>query len=412
MSSGLSYQLVSAAAVAQRLDVGECDVADLHRLIELGPTGAELAEHLTFTRTVEQGAPVYQATDLRQSVRQDAAAVLAELHWVLGEGPGVFAIAGAFDHDVISGASEQFEALIATEKEVSEHAGDHFAVAGANDRVWNALEKLALQSPEVFVDYYRNDMVALGALAWLGPGYLITSQINVVNPGGAAQQPHRDYHLGFMTGERAVQYPMTAHLVSPALTLQGAVAHCDMPIESGPTMYLPHSQKYALGYLAWRQEEFKDYFAEHHVQLQLGVGDLVFFNPALFHGAGANVTGPQSNSPSVRRMANLLQISSAFGRTMESIDHIAVSTTIYPALRAAAIAGVPIDELANVVAAATDGYPFPTNLDRDQPVGGLTPPSQYDIVMAALEADVDIAELRQRLDAHRQRRATGTGETP
>jgi ectoine hydroxylase-related dioxygenase (phytanoyl-CoA dioxygenase family) len=29
--------------------------------------------------------------------------------------------------------------------------------------------------------------------AWLGPGYRVTAQTNIVKPGGRAQQPHRDY---------------------------------------------------------------------------------------------------------------------------------------------------------------------------------------------------------------------------
>lgn len=37
--------------------------------------------------------------------------------------------------------------------------------------------------------------------AWLGPGYSMTSQTNIVNPGGKAQEPHRDYresgHVSF-----------------------------------------------------------------------------------------------------------------------------------------------------------------------------------------------------------------------
>ena len=103
--------------------------------------------------------------------------------------------------------------------------------------------------------------------AWLGPNYQVTSQVNVVNPGGAAQIPHRDYHLGFQTVEVAEEFPAHAHRLSAVLTLQGAVAHTDMPVESGPTMYLPHSQKYELGYLAWRRPEFVEYFAAHHVQL-------------------------------------------------------------------------------------------------------------------------------------------------
>ena len=54
--------------------------------------------------------------------------------------------------------------------------------------------------------------------------------------------------------------------------------------------YLPHSQKYGAGYLAFHDPAFTAYFEEHHVQLPLDKGDAVFFNPALFHGAGTNHT--------------------------------------------------------------------------------------------------------------------------
>ena len=37
------------------------------------------------------------------------------------------------------------------------------------------------------------------------------------------------------------------------------------------------------------------------------------------------------------------------------------------------------------MAAAAEGYPFPTNLDLDQPVDGLTPVSQAEIVHRALD---------------------------
>jgi hypothetical protein len=36
------------------------------------------------------------------------------------------------------------------------------------------------------------------------------------------------------------------------------------------------------------------------------------------------------------------------------------------------------------VAAAAEGYPFPTNLDSDPPLDGLAPPSQADLVHRAL----------------------------
>ena len=190
----------------------------------------------------------------------------------------------------------------------------------------NTLEKLALREPSAFVDYYANSVLATAFAAWLGPAYQVTSQVNVVNPGGAAQSPHCDYHLGFQSVEQAERYPAHVHRLSPALTLQAAVAHVDMPVESGPTMYLPHSQKYACGYLAWSDPALRQLFERRFVQLPMGKGDAVFFNPALIHAAGHN------RSSDVRRMANLLQVSSAFGRAMEAIDRAAMCRAIYPAL--------------------------------------------------------------------------------
>ena len=130
------------------------------------------------------------------------------------------------------------------------------------------------------------------------------------------------------------------HALSQVLTLQGAVAHVDMPVESGPTLYLPHSQKFSHGYVAYQQPDFQAYFLAHHVQLPLSAGDAVFFNPALFHAAGTNHTSD------VRRMANLLQISSAFGRAMETVDRARVVEATYPALLAARAAGMPPREVA------------------------------------------------------------------
>ena len=352
---------------------------------------------------VDHNVVVYDATALRERIGADGTddgatvAIRREMAEVLDSGPGIFVIKAAVAADVIDRAGEVFEAVIADEKAAGLGAGDHYAKPGANDRVWNALEKMAVAAPASFVEYYANDMIALGALAWLGPNYQISAQVNVVNPGGEAQQPHRDYHIGFMTDAMAEQYPAHAHRLSPVLTLQGAVAHCDMPVETGPTMYLPHSQKYEAGYLAWRRPEFIEYFSENKIQLPLDKGDLVYFNPALFHGAGTNRTAD------VRRMANLLQISSAFGRTMETIDTTRMVKAVYPALIEAKAGGMSDADLANAIAACAEGYAFPTNLDRDPPIGGLTPPSQQHIVTEALHEAQSIGQLIGRLEAHRSR---------
>ncbi|MBW8796611.1 MAG: phytanoyl-CoA dioxygenase family protein [Streptomyces sp.] len=330
-----------------------------------------------YAAAVADNVLVYESERLRAA--DTAHEVRTELVRALTDGPGVVVFRGAFpDPDVVDRATAVCEALISEQHESGAGAGDHFATPGANERVWNALEKTALYDPEVFADYYANDVVALVSRAWLGPGYQITSQINVVAPGGAAQTAHRDYHLGFLSDEQAGAYPAHVHRLSPVLTLQGAVAHCDMPVESGPTMYLPYSQTYEPGYLAWRRPEFQEYFKARHTQLPLAKGDAVFFNPAVFHAAGTNRT------LDVRRMANLLQVSSAFGRAMESVDREAVANAVYPVLRRRRSEGAGEAWLEHVIAASAEGYPFPTNLDSDPPVDGMAPPSQADLVRRAL----------------------------
>ena len=333
---------------------------------------------------VRSNVLVYSAASIATADRR---ALQSELIRALADGPGVVAFEGAFDAGVVDRASEAFFTIIDAQRAAGNAAGDHFGKPGANDRIWNAAQKLALYDPQVFADYYANDALAVVCQAWLGPRYQVTSQVNVVNPGGNQQVPHRDYHLGFVPDEHLVDYPAHLHRTSPALTLQGAVAHCDMPVDSGPTMLLPFSQRFEGGYIAFNRPEFVDFFAEHHVQVPLAKGDAVFFNPALYHAAGSNV------SSDIRRIANLLLVSSPFGRAMEALDRTAMVRAVYPALLAMKEAGRPQRELLNAVVATAEGYAFPTNLDNDQPIGSLAPPSQVDTVLAALAEDLTADQL-------------------
>ena len=231
-----------------------CRLDELIGVVEVS-TRPEDYPHAT---RIEQGVPVYDAGDVVQAAVGDvdeATAWRGELAMALLHGPGIVAVNGAVAGDVVDRASVAFSAMIAGQRAGAASGGDHFGAPGENDRLWNALGKLALADPATFVDYYASDAIGFVASAWLGPAYQVTSQINLVNPGGRAQSPHRDYHLGFLSDAVAAQYPVHVHRLSPVLTLQGAVAHCDMPVESGPTMYLPHSQKYEPGYVAWRRAD-------------------------------------------------------------------------------------------------------------------------------------------------------------
>ncbi|MEF0941758.1 phytanoyl-CoA dioxygenase family protein [Rhizobium sp. BR 362] len=334
---------------------------------------------------VEKNVPIYDSRKVLADIAtpQGRRAVLAEICEAFGEGPGVVVFKRAYeDASVIDRASTIFNDIIEEQHRTATGGGDHFAKPGANDRIWNSLEKHCLADPENFAEYYGNAIVAIASEAWLGPNYQMTAQVNRVNPGGAAQSAHRDYHLGFQTSKVIEQFPAHVHRLSPVLTLQGAVAHCDMPLESGPTLFLPHSQTYVPGYLALKRQEFRDYFDRNHVQLPLEKGDVVFFNPALFHAAGNN------RSADIKRVANLLQVSSAFGRAMETVDRHRMSARLFPALKALKSEGkLSETEMSNAIAACAEGYSFPTNLDRDPPLGGLAPKTQAQLMHEALEGN-------------------------
>jgi ectoine hydroxylase-related dioxygenase (phytanoyl-CoA dioxygenase family) len=382
------------------LNTADCRLEDFRACVEqtTDPSLCPTAD------AVERNIPLYDARRLEAlaATTRGRRQLQAEVNLVLSTGPGVAVFKRAFaDLSVIDRATDVFTALIEEERATGAARGDHYAKPGANDRVWNAVEKLARRAPEVFADYYANDIVALVCAAWLGPGYQVTSQVNVVNPGAAAQRVHRDYHFGFLSDERASAFPRHTHVMAPALTLQGAVAHCDMPVESGPTLYLPHSHKYEAGYLAWRRPEFGTYFEEHHVQLPLDKGDLVFFNPALFHAAGHNRT------TTVRRMGNLLQVSSPFGRAMESVDRESMVNAIFPVLRQRKTEGAGEQWLRNVVDSCAEGYSFPTDLDLDAPVGGLAPPTPAETVWRALQNGWSPRQLAAELRASALRRGSG-----
>ncbi len=398
MSTSVASSSAASASTPAHYTEADCRVADLATLVD---RSVELTDY-PHALDVQQNVLVYDADVLRSVIAavEGRSAVEAELVRALTAGPGVIAFKRAFaDSAVVDHATEAFDRII-TREEAAGPKNDHFAATGANSRVWNALEKLAVTDPETFVDYYGNEILALVSNAWLGPGYQVTSQVNVVRPGGKAQDPHRDYHLGFLSNDVAASYPAHVHRLSPVLTLQGAVAHSDMPVESGPTMYLPFSHQYAPGYLAWRQPEFRQFFAARHVQLPLEKGDAAFFNPALFHGAGENV------STDIQRMANLLQVSSAFGRAMETVDRVKVAKAVYPVLQARQGAGAAAATLSNVIACAAEGYPFPSNLDLDANVGGLTPLAQTALLTQALRQGWSAGRLNQAMDDYTTRHRT------
>nr|MEC9419997.1 phytanoyl-CoA dioxygenase family protein [Pseudomonadota bacterium] len=375
-----------------------CDVEDFRQLVS-----QKLDDGIVpHAYKVVAGIPVYRVAELETVLAgsESRSRLMAEWAQVMRQHSGVLVLEEAYkDVTPIDRATQVYNRIIAEEKAASGGGADHFAAAGANDRIWNSLQKLCLVAPDVFADYFANPAIDAVCEAWLGPNYQMTAQVNLVRPGGKAQQVHRDYHLGFQSAEDCARYPAHVHDLSQVMTLQGAVAHTDMPIESGPTKLLPFSQLYRPGYAAYRLEAFKEFFEQNYVQMPLRKGDAVFFNPALFHAAGDN------SSVDIQRMANLLQVSSAFGRAMESVDRDAMCRALYPVLLAqtgqATMSGARLEA---AVSACAEGYSFPTNLDRDPPVGGLAPETQKQLFLRALQDRMPAADFEAALLARAERR--------
>ncbi len=366
----------------------------LNKLDVLCQKSTSLDEY-PFATGVSHNVLFYQADSLRQQDPQSVQKIQSELSHALLKGPGVYVIKQAFKPRVIDRFNELLFSLIESEHAEGIGQGDHFAQSGHNARLWNALQKVCLKNPALFADYYSNEMLALIAMSWLGPGYQVTSQVNVVKPGGQAQSPHRDYHLGFMSSDQAKAYPQHVQTMAPFLTLQAAVAHCDMPLSSGPTLLLPYSHQLEEGYMRISDNDLQDYVRAHFIQCPLDKGDLLVFNPALFHAAGTNTT------TNINRVANLLQISSAFGRAMESVDRLAMMKSLYPILLHGNYSKI---ESQNAIKACAEGYAFPTNLDSDPPENGLAPSSSQALMSSALSLQMPLSDFMSQCDVWYKKR--------
>jgi ectoine hydroxylase-related dioxygenase (phytanoyl-CoA dioxygenase family) len=351
-----------------------------------------------FAASVEQNILIYEGETIRQALDdgQQEETLKTELCHALKDGPGVIIVKAAYpDTSVIDRSTEIFRGIVADEKASGQGKGDHF---GSNERIWNAIQKACVKAPDLFIDYYSNPILAIACEAWLGPYYQISAQMNNVKPGNKAQAVHRDYHLGFQSPATISRFPPHIQVMSQYLTLQAAIAHVDMPLESGPTLLLPFSQQYEFGYMAYTLPEFHAYFAEHKSQVPFRKGDMVFFSPALFHGAGTNISDSD-------RMANLVQISSAFGRTMETINHTVMIEAMYPALLARMGAGTITErEIHDIITAVADGYSFPTNLDSDPPIDGNAPATGQVIMQQALSKKWSLEQLMTEMKTYAKRR--------
>lgn len=213
-----------------------CNLSDLITICQT----QTLKDEYPFCSEVVQNVLIYDAEklELDKCSAETRRLIMSEFIKAFKSGPGIIVVRGMIDRETSERANQCFLELLQAEKEAGKAVGDHF---GSNSRLWNSLEKMAVHDPKLFIKYYSNEVINTVSEAWLGPQFQMTAQVNLVHPGGQAQIVHRDFPLGHMEVSNSERYPAHMHLVCPYLTLQGAVAHCDWSIESGPTMFLPHS---------------------------------------------------------------------------------------------------------------------------------------------------------------------------
>ena len=368
-----------------------CNVEEFEKLIKQKIDSSSL-QHCS---EIINNIPIYNMDLLRKNLSDENKRLLLMAEWayIFSQSSGVLVLKNSYqDTSPIDQATKIYEEIIFEEKEKNIGGSDHYAKPGANDRIWNSLQKLCEKDPLVFAKYFGNEVIATVCESFLGPAYQMTAQINLVHPGGDAQRPHRDYHLGFQSNEALKNFPSHAHGISNYLTLQGAIAHVDIEIESGPTKVLPFSQLYKKGWFAWRHKSFIECFEKNFIQLPLSKGDTIFFSPALFHAAGTNTT------KNVERMVNLLQVSSPFGRTMETINRKNMVKNIFPTLiKIYKNKEMNEKDIIAAINACAEGYAWPTNLDFDPPSNKL-PETQQSLFINALKENWTNEEFLIKLD--------------
>ena len=102
-------------------------------------------------------------------------------------------------------------------------------------------------------------------------------------------------------------------------------------------------------------------------------------------------------------MANLLQVSSALGVTMETLDRESMSRALFPILKYNTI-HLSTFEIDAAVTACADGYSFPTNLDASPPVAGLAPETQANLLRRALSERMSQTKFEKALKTLKNRK--------
>ena len=348
------------------LSAADCSLDDFVAVVD---RQTQLSDY-PYADAVERNVLIY-GERLRATIGTPSGrrAVQTELMRALDDGPGIVVFKQAFgDLSVVDRATEAFLAQIAAEKAAGVAGGDHFAKPGANDRVWGALDKLAVTRPRGLRRVLRQRRHRTGQRGVARPGL----------PGHLTGQRGQPRWSG---ADRAPRLPPRLHGRRRSRPLPGAGAPALARADpAGRGRALRHARRDRPDPLpAATRTSTSPATSRSTCPSSPSTSSRTTPSCRWRRATPRSSTPPCSTarartvSTTVRRMANLLQVSSPFGRAMESVDRVAMCRALFPVLLEGKAAGASDRYLENIIAASAEGYAFPTNLDRDQPIGGIAP---------------------------------------
>ncbi len=164
----LNHSTAAQRANRVYLKAEDCRIEDLVTLCSQTVSKADYP----FAADVQKNVLIYDCPSLLSALSDpvERRALMAEWSDAMLTGPGVVVLKQAEpDLAMLDAASTVFWNLIAEQNRAGSGGGDHFAKPGANDRLWNSLEKHCLADPANFARYYANPFLAAISEAWLGP---------------------------------------------------------------------------------------------------------------------------------------------------------------------------------------------------------------------------------------------------
>ena len=136
-----------------------CNIKNFEEIIKQ-KIDANLLSHFS---EIKNNIPIYNMKNLKDNLhdKNKRLSLLSEWAYIFSQSSGVLVLENTYDDcSSIDEATKIYEKIIIEEKEKNIGGSDHYAKPGANDRIWNSLQKLCEKNPLVFAKYFGNEIIS------------------------------------------------------------------------------------------------------------------------------------------------------------------------------------------------------------------------------------------------------------